>query len=267
MLFEIRQMLRIIGEFEQYHSLPAIVDECDASVPAHFSVYDNANFGFQNTEYYPVFQIKLFKKILDLNAVETVSVEQATSWSFYFEGERFFEGTRSFLTAAGIEKPLLNAYRMLALLGSRRIAAESTARWAVSQLDAAAGRNMPEEIDTLASRSLDNTVTVAVWRHTDDQYQLDDHETPVEVIITGLDATAYTLQHFRIDYSHSNAYSVWRSIGSPQDPTDEELMLITSRQGLEELEPSYETFPAHGSVTLQVRLPLPSVSLLVLEPV
>ena len=57
----------MIGEFEEYHDLPAIVDECDAGVPAHYGVYDNANYVFQNTEYYPVFQVKLIKKILDLN--------------------------------------------------------------------------------------------------------------------------------------------------------------------------------------------------------
>ena len=41
-------------------------------MPAHYGRYDNANYDFQNTEYYPVFQVKLMKKILDLNATETV---------------------------------------------------------------------------------------------------------------------------------------------------------------------------------------------------
>jgi xylan 1,4-beta-xylosidase len=29
-----------------------LVDECDASVPAHWGIYDNANFGYRNTAYY-----------------------------------------------------------------------------------------------------------------------------------------------------------------------------------------------------------------------
>src|SRR5690606_5084108 len=99
MLYDIVQCNKIIAEFDRYRELPAIVDECDAAVPAHFGRFDNANYTFQNTEYYPVFQAKLFKKILDLNAAGPVQVAQATSWSFYFEGERWFEGTRSFLTA------------------------------------------------------------------------------------------------------------------------------------------------------------------------
>jgi xylan 1,4-beta-xylosidase len=266
MLFEIRRLLRVIGEFEQYASLPAIVDECDAGVPAHYSVYDNANFQFQNTEYYPTFQVKLFKKILDLNEVETVSVEQATSWSFYFEGERYFEGTRAFLTAGGIEKPLLNAYRMMAQLGARRVDATSTAEWPIAELDNAGGRSMPEEVDTLASKDDDGTVAVLVWRHTDDQYQTDDKETPVELRVTGLDAARYSVTHFRIDASHSNAHTVWQSLGSPQDPTDEQLLTIKERQGLEQLTEPAEMSPTEGSVSMQVDLPLPSVSLLVLQP-
>ena len=266
MLFEIRRMLRVIGEFEQYHSLPAIVDECDAGVPAHYSVYDNANFAFQNTEYYPVFQVKLFKKILDLNDAETVSVDQATSWSFYFEGERFFEGTRSFLTAGGVEKPLLNGYRMMALLGADRIEASSTGAWPIDRLDSVGGRSMPEEVDTLASLNEDGTVAVLVWRHTDDQYQVAEQETPVDVNVAGLPAAGYSLQHFRIDSTHSNAHTVWQSLESPQDPTEEQLAAIKARQGLELFTPPRDVTPVEGTVGLRVSLPLPSVSLLVLTP-
>lgn len=266
MLFEIRRMLRVMGEFEEYHALPAVVDECDAGVPAHFSVYDNANFAFQNTEYYPVFQVKLFKKILDLNDAETASVDQATSWSFYFEGERYFEGTRAFITAGGVEKPLLNAYRMMAQLGGRRLEARSSAAWPVSALDSAAGRSMPEEVDVLAAGGTDGAVAVLVWRHTDDQYQGSEAETPVELGVHGLEPGSYVLEHFRIDADHSNAHTVWRALGSPQDPTAEQLEAVTDRQGLEELVPAVDVQPVDGVVSLQVSLPLPSVSLLVLTP-
>ena len=139
MLYDVREFNRAIAEYEQYRDLPAIVDEFDAAVPAHFGRYDNRNYDFQNTEYYPVFQVKVMKKILDLNASEIVQVERATSWSFYFEGERFFEGTRSFITAGGIEKPLLNAYRMLSLLGNQRIRATSDVAWNISALEGTDG--------------------------------------------------------------------------------------------------------------------------------
>jgi len=266
MLFEVRRLLRVVGEFEEYRGLPAIVDECDAGVPAHHGFYDNANFGFQNTEYYPVFQVKLMKKLLDLNKLEDVQVTQATAWAWYFEGERLFEGTRAFLTADGVEKPLLNGYRALAHLGSRRVEAASTGEHPVTALDDDPGSSMPEEVDVLASRDDSGRLTVLVWRHTDDQYQRDEQPAEVVVTVDGLSEHGYLLRHWRIDEHYSNAHTVWRGLGSPQLPSDDELATIHGRQGLEELEPAREVLARDGRVRLDVRLPLPAVSLLVLAP-
>jgi xylan 1,4-beta-xylosidase len=266
MLFDLRAFNRTIAEYDQYQNVPAMVDECDAAVPAHFGRYDNPNYGFQNTEYYPVFQVKLMKKIIDLNAAETVKVEQATSWSFYFEGERYFEGTRSFLTAGGIEKPLLNAYRMLSRLGNRRIGVTSDAAWSVSELDATDGSCMREEVDALATRGVDGSIAVLVWRHTDDQYQTDTAETVVEVALSCLGEGTYTLSHYRIDINHSNSYTTWKSLGSPQDPTEMQLAEITRRQGLEELEPATTMQSTSGELRIDVSLPLPAASLLIFTP-
>ncbi len=266
MLFEIRRLLRVIAEFPEYVDLPAIVDECDAGVPAHWGIYDNPNFVFQNTEYYPAFQVKLMKKILDLNGREQASVEQATTWSFYFEGERYFEGTRSLLTTGGIEKPFLNAYRALGLLGATRLAVTSDAAWDVDELDALERANLPEEVDALASRADDGRVTVLVWRHTDDQYQRDAQPADVELTVRGLGAgLPHTVTEYRIDADHSNAHTIWQQLGSPQRPTDEQLAAIRARQGLEVLARSEATASPDGTLALRTELPLPSVSAFVIE--
>lgn len=265
MLNDLSEFNQAIAGYQAYRQLPVYVDECDAAVPAHYGRYDNPNYDFQNTEYYPVFQIKLMKKVLDLNAAGVVQIERATTWSFYFEGERYFEGTRSFQTV-GIEKPFLNAYRMLTELGPERIRATSDSAWGLAELTDGDGRSMREEVDVLASRSVDGRVAVLLWRHTDDQYQADAVETEVEVRLRDLGATAVRLRHYRIDAEHSNAYTRWKSFGSPQDPTAEELTAITDREGLEEREPPRRLTTDAGALTVGVTLPLPAVSLLILEP-
>lgn len=266
MLYEMRGLLRVMAEFPRFVHLPAIVDECDAGVPAHWGVYDNSNFQFQNTEYYPVFQVNLMKKILDMNEEEAASVREATTWSFYFEGERFFEGTRAFLTAGGIEKPFMNAYRMFAKLGKTRIPAVSDAAWKVSDLDATIPGPSPEEVDALATRAEGGEVAVLVYRRTDDQYQSDSEQAKVAVRVSGLGAAPRTLRHYRIDAEHSNAHTVWTRLGSPQDPAEGELRHIHDRMGLEELEGA-RTVVAEDDVTdVQLNLPLGAVSLLVFEP-
>src|SRR5262249_61246754 len=118
--------------------------------------------------YSPVCQGSLVKNSLALAARGGPRVPRATPWSSYFGGERFLEGTRSLFTAAGIEKPVLNAYRLLAHLGDTRLAAESTHAWPLERLDAGEAV-MPEEGDALPPPGPER-VGVVVWRHADDPY-------------------------------------------------------------------------------------------------
>jgi len=49
-------------------------------------VYDNANFAYRNSEYFPVFQLQADEEALDLSDRSGAHVDPATTWSFYFEG-------------------------------------------------------------------------------------------------------------------------------------------------------------------------------------
>jgi len=267
MLREVRAGLDTVAELPGYRDLPCIVDECDASVPAHWGVYDNANYGYRNTEYFAVFQCKLMKKLLDLNNACGARVHRATTWSFYFEGERCFEGTRSLFTAHLIQKPVLNAYRMLARLGHTRLAVEADRTWPLERLDDGEA-GMPEEVDALATLGEEGQISVMIWRHADDQYFMDGSEAVVEVTLRGLqpEAASAWVTHYRIDAQNSNSHSVWRGLGTPQDPSDEQLRAIKERQGLEMCEPQRVETIEGGVLTLTVRLPLPAVSLLQITP-
>jgi xylan 1,4-beta-xylosidase len=154
---------------------------------------------------------------------------------------------------------------MLSRLGPRRVRASSDVAWSVTELDGTDGSSMPEEVDALASRGEDGTLAVLVWRHTDDQYQTDDEPAVVQLAVDGMDDGDYRLSHHRIDSDHSNSHTVWQQLGSPQDPTEEQLAAIKKRQGLEELT-APRTVRAQGRVSLEVSLPLPSVSLLIFTP-
>ena len=265
MLREVRAALDAVAAHPKFRDLPCIVDECDASVPAHWGVYDNANFAYRNTEYFPVFQCKLMKKLLDLDARGGARVHQATTWSFYFEGERFFEGTRSLFTAQEIQKPVLNAYRMLSRLGTTRLAVESSGAWPLDRLDDGAA-GMPEEIDAIATTGGDG-VSVLVWRHADDQYAADSRATAVTLKLEHLPFRGEArLSHWRIDAAHSNSHTAWRALGGPQDPSERELAAIRERQELERLEPDRSLTVRDGAASVQIALPLPSVSLLEIRP-
>ncbi|MGH2347697.1 MAG: GH39 family glycosyl hydrolase, partial [Chloroflexota bacterium] len=196
MLTEIRRSLAVIDGFPAFHALPVLVDECDASVPAHWGIYDNANFAYRNTAYYPVFQLQLIKKILDLDRLYQARVAAATTWSWYFEGDRYFEGTRSLFTAGDLPTPLLNAYRMLARLADRRLHVTSTAGRGPEELEESEDRT---EVDGLAATDGRDRVTALIWHHAEDQYRRE--TTSVDVVLRGLPfaGRSVRIRHSRID--------------------------------------------------------------------
>jgi xylan 1,4-beta-xylosidase len=279
MLSEIRAHLRAAARYPRLRHVPVLVDECDPCVPAHYSRYDNPNFGFRNTAYYPTIMASLFKRLLDLNEAlpEAPDVVLATSWAFYFEGERFFEGFREFFTAENVELPLLNGYRLLARLGQTRLALASDATWDVRRLDELGpydaqggtgerGTLSDAEVDGLAALRQDAggpCVTVLAWHHVDDQYA---SAAPAEVTVTlrGLPfpASGARVRHWRIDQTHSNAYTIWQELGRPQDPTAEQLARLRERQGVE-AGPPVDVVPSEGDeLRLRLDLPLHACSLL-----
>ncbi len=51
----------------------------------------------------------------------------AVNWSFEFEGQPYFAGYRE-LATNGIDKPVLNVFRLFGLMGTRRVEAKKVRR-------------------------------------------------------------------------------------------------------------------------------------------
>jgi xylan 1,4-beta-xylosidase len=271
MLTEIRAHLQAAARYPQFRQLPVIVDECDPCVPAHFSRYDNPNFGFRNTPYFPAIMVSVFKRLMDLNESlpEAPDVTLATSWAWYFEGERFFEGFREFFTAENIELPLLNGYRLLGRLGATRLELTSDSTWDVRGVDDLVweghdGSRSDAEVDGLAALDQESgTVTVLVWNHQDDQYAMaPDAEVAVTLRHLPFAPERARVRHWRIDTGHSNAYTAWQEMGRPQDPTPEQLAALKARQGIEEGNPVQSAPDGERGLRLTLDLPLHALSLL-----
>jgi xylan 1,4-beta-xylosidase len=264
MLREVRHSLRQVAARPGLADVECLADECDASVPAHHGRFDNSNFGYRNTEYFPVFQCALMKKLLDLEETGAARLRAATAWAFYIEGERCFEGTRSLTTYGGIEKPVLGAYRLLGRLGRQRLRASSSAAWPVRLIDQA--ESVPEEVDVLAAGSGDGQVSALVWRRDDDQHRHDGGERPVRLSVRGLDGGPVLVRHWRIDATHGNAHQAWQALGAPDYPGQPEIEEMAGRSRLRLFEPERLETATEGEITLDLSLGLPAVSLLELTP-
>jgi xylan 1,4-beta-xylosidase len=194
------------------------------------------------------------------------------TWAFEFEDKQYFEGFRD-LATNGIDKPVLNVFRMAGLLSGDRVAATSTASIPAEDIvkhgvhpapDATTTAIPAYDIDAIATKST-HEAAIMLWNYSDDD--LPAPSAPVTVTITGIPATVHRvrLEHFRIDDTHSNAYTAWLSLGSPQSPTPAQYSQLKESGQLQSLTSPQWLDVTSGSITLPTDLPRQATSLLHLE--
>jgi xylan 1,4-beta-xylosidase len=164
-------------------------------------------------------------------------------------------------TVGELRKPRWWALALLERLGSRRLALTC---------DGDGGGSL---VEAVATRGDDGELAVLLWNLTLDQTRAAGSEPlarDVAVRLTGLAPGAtYELTHVRVDEEHSNVASTWGRLREDgQDwPTAAQWEQLREADRLEELEPGRTvTADADGTVDLETRLPMPSMSQLVLTP-
>jgi len=75
-------------------------------------------------------------------------------------------------------------------------------------------------------------------------------------------ATRPIVRHYRIDQTHSNAYTTWKEMGSPQRPTPEQYRRLLLQGRLQELTPPERKSVNQGQLRIRFSLPRHAVSLL-----
>jgi xylan 1,4-beta-xylosidase len=181
------------------------------------------------------------------------------TWSFEFEDRQYFEGFRT-LATNGVDKPVLNVFRMLGMMSGQRVATSSSASRPLDDLLKPAA-SPARDVDALATATTNSAAVLLYSNPTDD---LTDAAASVSVQISGLPAAVprVLLQHYRIDATHSNAFSVWQAMGSPQTPTPEQYTRLRSAGQLELLTSPQWLDVVDGHITLPTTLPSEAVSLL-----
>ena len=90
---------------------------------------------------------------------------------------------------------------------------------------------------------------------------------PLRGLVEGLPSSAerVLLRHYRIDEHHSNAYTLWRSMSSPQEPAAEQYARLQAAGQLELLTSPEWLGVKDGSLRIDFPLPRAGVSLLQLS--
>ena len=69
------------------------------------------------------------------------------------------------------------------------------------------------------------------------------------------------VRQYRIDRDHSNAYTLWEEMGSPQNPTPEQYARLKAAGQLQLLESPSWVEEKNGDLEMDVSLPRQAVSL------
>jgi xylan 1,4-beta-xylosidase len=203
----------------------------------------------------------MLKNILELAARRQVNIEGMLTWAFEFEDQPYFDGFRT-LATNGIDKPVLNVFRMFGIIRGDRVKVESSGAVGVDTIVETGVRQKPD-IDALATRS-DRDIAVLTWNYHDDD--VPGPAADVRVSLSGIPAAAQRvlLCHYRIDQDHSNAYTVWKQMGSPQNPTPEQYAKLEAAGQLQLLESPRWIISLGGRIDVTFVLPRQGVSLILL---
>jgi xylan 1,4-beta-xylosidase len=247
----------MIADFPELRDKPIVIGECD---PEGCAACQGPQLAYRNGTMYSSYTAASYARIHDLAAEHEVNIEGALTWAFEFEGHPLFAGFRS-LATGGIDKPVLNTFRMMSKMSGERLAVESDHAVPLRRI---MRRGVREEPDVSALASLDGKrLCVLAWHYHDDDVAGED--AAVALTLSGLPAGAAgdaKVEHFRVDQTHSNAFTAWKAMGSPQEPTAEQYEKLVASGVLAAPEAS-TTAIADRRATITFALPRQGVSLLV----
>lgn len=258
LLANVKVQSDIIKEFG-YDNLECVLSEADPDGWAAGGRYDNFNLNFRNSEYYASYIMSSYKNLYDLAAAQEMDI-RPLAWAFMFEGERCFEGTRTFSTQ-GIDKASFNLFRLLSRMGTQRIELTSSRDLNPLSFKDLNGTEEGPEIDGWATCDGDGIMQVLLYCHHDDW---DRKETfDIDLSLENLPMMGkVNVRHYRIDAQHSNACAEWERQGKPDWPNEGQKAAMIARSALEFCE-APETLLVHeGRIEKRFALPTHGISLL-----
>ena len=261
-LRDVDEGLKIVASFPQLAPLPIILSEADPEGCAACSAKDHPQNAYRNGTQYPAYTAVAVRAMLDLNERAKTNLAGILTWAFEFEDQPYFLGYRT-LATNGVDKPVLNLFRMLGLMSGERVSLTSSGGIGLDEVITSGVRGK-SNIDGLAARA-DHQVTVMVWNYRDDEGSAP--EMPVQLNVAGLPASTKRIlvRHSRIDQNHSNSYTVWKAMGSPQSPSPEQYELLKAAGQLQLLESPQWVRSSDGVVRLDFPLPGEGLSLVELS--
>jgi xylan 1,4-beta-xylosidase len=244
-LRSVQRGMQIVASFPEWRNTPIILGESD---PEGCAACEGDQNGYRNGALYGVSVADAIARTYELARKKGVYLQGAVTWAFEFEDQPYFAGFRE-LATNGIDKPVLNVFRMLGMLGGDWIEATSSGAQPLEAVVADSVTDAPD-VNAVATHK-DREVDVLVWNYHDDD--IASEPTQVRLSVANLPAKRVRAEIFRMDGDHSNSFTAWKKMGSPQKPTPAEQKRLEESGRLEHA--SLET-PAMTDATATLNFPL-----------
>jgi xylan 1,4-beta-xylosidase len=260
-LRQINRGFEIVASNPKYKDLPIIIGECDPEGCAACGMTIYPQNGYRNGTMYSSYTASSFARIYDLALFHKVNLLGVVSWSFEFEDQPWFHGFRD-LATNGVDKPVLNVFRMFGMMKGQRVEVRSNSGFTFSMIIDSGVHKNRSDINAIAARD-NNTATIMLWNYYDDDLPAPDAIVNLEV--SSVPAKKVLISQYRIDKSHSNSYEVWIKMGSPRNPSSGQYTEL-EKAGQLQITGSPETNETKsGTLTIPAVLPRQGVALFKIE--
>jgi xylan 1,4-beta-xylosidase len=265
---------RIIASYPDLKNKPIVIGESD---PEGCAACQGPQLAYRNGTMYSSYTAACFARKHELADKYGVNLEGALTWAFEFEDQPYFAGFRT-LASNGLDKPVLNVFRMFSQMRGARVAVQSDHAIPLDDILKNGVRGQPD-ISAIALISSDLIpshaqphdapfISILLWHYHDDD--LPGPAAEITLTVTGLSGTASTMLtstmltfEQRIDEDHGNSFAAWKRMGSPQQPTTEQYSQLEKDGQLTVRGENVRM--ENGKATLHLTLPRQAVSLLRLQ--
>ena len=254
---DVAKGMEIVASFPKFRNLPIILSESDPEGCAACSARVYPQNTYRNGTIYPTYTAVALNSIFKLADRTKTNIEGMLTWAFEFEDQPWFDGFRS-LATNGVNKPVLNVFRMAGMMRGDRVKVESSGGVELDAILKDGVKGKPD-VNAMATRGA-NDISVMAWNYHDDDLPAPD--APVNLSVSGVPATVkrVLVKHYRIDQTHSNSWTVWKNLGSPQNPTPEQYAQLETAGQLQLLTSPEWVKSVGGKVELNFALPRLAVS-------
>jgi len=250
---------QIVSSFPTLNNLPIVIGESDPEGCAGCPAYIYPNNDYRNGTLYASYTAASFPREYEMSKNRGVNLLGALTWAFEFENQPWFRGFRD-LATNGVDKPVLNVFRMFGQMEGNRVPVISNAAYNYTMVRDSSVRGSEPDVNGIATTN-NRSAAVMVWNY-HDKNALKVPATPVKVSVKGVPSQKVLITHYRVDQEHSNSYTAWQKMGSPQNPTAEQLAALEKAGELEMLGSPQWISIKNGATNIEFDLPRQGVSLI-----